>query len=69
MEKIEAALQSDPSLNMDELNNEGDTPLSAAIKSNDPKIVELFLKFYEKNNLDINVKDRFGWSALHFAVR
>lgn len=43
-------------------------PLHQAICSKNVQIVELYLEYYQKNNLDINVKDNNGWTIMHVAV-
>jgi len=44
------------------------TPLHAAVKSQNPDIVQAFLQFYKEQNLDINVKDMYGWTVMHVAA-
>jgi ankyrin repeat protein len=53
---------------LEELNQWGQTPLHAAINSNNVEIVDLFLSFWQKMNMDINIPDNYGWTVLHFAV-
>lgn len=54
---------------VDELDpQEGYAPIHAAVRSNNPKIVGVFVDYYQKHQLDINIKDRYGWTVLHHAV-
>ena len=47
------------------LDSNGQPSLHLAIVSNSPKIVQLFLMFWLHYQLDINLRDRYGWTALH----
>lgn len=51
-----------------EMDEEGQTPLHSAIRSNNTKAVQLTLGYFKELNMNINIKDKFGWTALHIAV-
>eukprot|EP01119_Soliformovum_irregulare_P002953 TRINITY_DN1320_c0_g1_i1.p1 TRINITY_DN1320_c0_g1~~TRINITY_DN1320_c0_g1_i1.p1 ORF type:complete len:915 (+),score=278.57 TRINITY_DN1320_c0_g1_i1:57-2801(+) len=47
---------------------EGYAPIHAAVRSNDPTIVKLFLDYYTSRQFNINVEDAYGWTILHHAI-
>lgn len=48
---------------------EGQTPLTAALKNNDEDMVDIILQAYKEAKIDINTKDKNGYTALHQAVQ
>jgi len=49
--------------------NQSRIPLVAAIQKNLPQFVEEILRFYQENNIDINLRDAHGNTALHCACQ
>eukprot|EP01114_Cavostelium_apophysatum_P024234 TRINITY_DN9423_c0_g3_i3.p1 TRINITY_DN9423_c0_g3~~TRINITY_DN9423_c0_g3_i3.p1 ORF type:complete len:540 (+),score=183.63 TRINITY_DN9423_c0_g3_i3:202-1821(+) len=47
----------------------GSTPLHNAVKGGNVVIVHLFLQYYKAMNMDINVRDMYGWTVLHVACK
>lgn len=45
------------------------TPFNIALRNNDLEYVDLFLAAYKENKVDINTKDKRGYTALHQAVQ
>ncbi len=61
IDTLKTLLQSDTRFdNMEELDEEGQTCLHSAIRSGDSRIVELFLDYYQKMALNINIQDSYG---------
>eukprot|EP01114_Cavostelium_apophysatum_P014059 TRINITY_DN3544_c0_g1_i1.p1 TRINITY_DN3544_c0_g1~~TRINITY_DN3544_c0_g1_i1.p1 ORF type:complete len:1120 (+),score=330.70 TRINITY_DN3544_c0_g1_i1:85-3444(+) len=65
-ERIKSLLKLDIVYDLSVVNAEGDIPLYAAIRKHNVKLFNLFLDYYEKMNIDINARDKFGWSILHW---
>eukprot|EP01111_Echinosteliopsis_oligospora_P005792 TRINITY_DN1946_c0_g1_i1.p1 TRINITY_DN1946_c0_g1~~TRINITY_DN1946_c0_g1_i1.p1 ORF type:complete len:635 (+),score=133.12 TRINITY_DN1946_c0_g1_i1:356-2260(+) len=47
---------------------EGQTPLTVALKNNDYTMVDALLQAHKEGKVDINTKDKNGYTALHQAV-
>lgn len=47
---------------------DGSTPLTIALRNNDLDMVDIILQAYKENKVDINTKDKNGYTALHQAV-
>lgn len=45
-----------------------ETILHTAIKTGDYNSIKAMLDFFDKHNLNLNVKDRYSWTILHSAV-
>jgi hypothetical protein len=43
-------------------------PLHDAYISTDPDIIQYILEQYQKNNISINIKDEYGWTARNFSI-
>ncbi|KAL6041653.1 Set3 complex subunit with deacetylase, meiotic-specific repressor of sporulation proteins [Balamuthia mandrillaris] len=52
---------------LEELNEDGEPPLASAIRSNDLRITKMMLQYCKQAKMDINFKDRYGYTALHTA--
>lgn len=55
-------------IQFDQMDEDGSYPLHSAIRTGNPTIVKLFLQHYLKHNMDINSKDRLGWTIAHCAA-
>lgn len=45
-----------------------ETVLHTAMRTLDYNLIKTLIEFFQKHNMDLNIKDKFGWTILHTAV-